>query len=152
MRTIKFRGKSVDYGTWRYGSLIIHEDGSMAITGGANEFSSQLWSSQVHPKSVGQWTGMVDKNGVEIYEGDVVESCSELVRMYDAKPTGEIVTSRSEIVWNDFSWAKKEIYDSRWTRSWSNYGNVYNLVVNTLSTYYEIVGNVVDNPELMEVE
>ena len=71
--------------------------------------------------------------------------------MYGAKPTGEIVTSRSEIVWNDFSWAKKEIYDSRWTRSWSNFGNVYNLIVNTLAVYYEVIGNIYENPELMEV-
>lgn len=156
----KFRGKRLDNGEWVYGFYLETQMSGVFILGSEIEtkkrkdgitMRDKLWQHEVLPESVGQWTGLTDKNGKDIYEGDVVESHSELIRVCGAKPTGEVVTSRSEIVWNDFSWAKKEIYDSRWTRSWSNSGNVYNLIVNTLSVYYEVIGNIHDNTELMEV-
>lgn len=133
MRTIKFRGKSVDYGTWRYGSLIIHEDGSMAITGGANEFSSQLWSSQVHPESVGQWTGLVDKNGKEIYENDILRCVSRL-------DMAHMIVLFEE---GEFRMVLCEDYDS-YTTGMGFYA---------LRCFEkEVIGNIHDSPELMEVE
>ena len=151
MRTIKFRGKSVDYGTWRYGSLIIHEDGSMAITGGANEFSSQLWSSQVHPKSVGQWTGMVDKNGVEIYEGDILKMHQFLFdgNEYEKETIGVIK-------WGEYGWLLSQI-DGKEVNEYMGYkngeGETYLIHFYGLhEESFEIIANIHDNPELMGVE
>lgn len=131
MRTIKFRGKSVDYGTWRYGSLIIHEDGSMAITGGANEFSSQLWSSQVHPESVGQWTGLVDRNGKEIFEGDVLRRDGHqnmFIKFYKGAFCLVSCDPVQRANWSPVTCRGSDII------------------------YREIIGNIIDSPELMEVE
>jgi uncharacterized phage protein (TIGR01671 family) len=145
MITSEYRGKRIDNGEWIYGALIVFrgeyyianpicvrtEDGERWLTIPTSK-------TKVDPSTVGQFTGLKDKNGKEIYEGDIVE----LTNTYKGMNTKSIV----EIAFIDFTFAGK------WRDEYSPSGYMYNPLgsYNFPIVTIEVIGNIYENPELLK--
>lgn len=121
MREIEFRGKLKLNKQWLFGGYLPPDR-----LGGFYE-DGKLWTAEVYPETIGQFTGFKDIDGKKIFEGDIVRiatNSSLILRVawgdgkYELKrPDGHIST---------------EPCDSFFAKNW------------------EVIGNIHDNPELLE--
>ena len=139
MREILFRGKRIDNGEWVEGYYVKALDmydkeihaifDTMTIFYACGETSG---FELVDPETICQYTGLTDKNGKKIWEGDILEG-----HLDDKFP--EDVT-RIKVIWHESGWKTEEP------------GCVDKEYLDEFDTEnFEVVGNVFDNPELLEV-
>lgn len=132
METIKFRGKKAVTGDWVYGSLISSNKGNHCIVQQSDESvwnDGQIkgWCFGVKRESVGQFTGLSDKNGKDIYKGDILKgSDGKLMIIGWSKKFASFVLNRD-------GWAF-----SHWFGESCNPEDC------------EVIGNIHDNPELLK--
>lgn len=160
MRDILFRGKSVNDGNWVQGSLVVttiepaddypikhYHIEDMTIGVFPNEFQSGL-SETVDPETIGQFTGLTDKNGKRIFEGDIIkadngkQSSVSVVKFGDYYPEmfykmlDMCCPGRQHLL--AFGFYAESI-------------GKHEEMILFQSMCVEIIGNINDNPELLEV-
>ena len=151
MRDIKFRGKhKIPYGdSWKYGYYALEDGVHMIIMPHSTNYEKELKENRPLPpisakhiidiNTLGQYTGLKDKNGTEIYEGDIVEVDEEGRLLFGTKEhpsrkyqlvgfkDGAFMTSRNNI-------DSKTLDTYLWI----------------LKNYITVVGNIYDNPDLLK--
>ena len=141
MGEYKFRGKPTDNNTtyfedeeFVYGSLVI-DNGKYYIVLGVNDNINrddyEVYMVEVIPETIGQYTGLKDKNGKEIYEGDIVYcqtkygKAKAIIKFID----GKFVAYR----------------DSKITHP----KNGHHIACYDINKRFEVIGNIYDNKELL---
>ena len=140
MREILFRGKT-DKGEWVYGDLIQLHNGRRFIIN--NKFGACIddkgnfinteapFVYDVIPETVGQYTGLTDKNGTKIFEGDLLRVTD------DNGETNLCSCGVGYVLFYDGVWyICDEVNDGLY-----DVNNIY---------YIEVIGNIHDNPELLK--
>ena len=141
MRDILFRGKRTDNGEWEYGDLWCNPYGKrvVCIVSPING-QGTTDGNEVDPETVGQYTGMKDKNGKKIFEGDIVRLTDEHNEM---EWTAVVVFGNPN---GDYNWgwqlnAVEEFDGNKDILLWVD--------MEESGAYCEIIGNIHDNPELI---
>lgn len=128
-REILFRGKLIGNDRWSYGNLVIKHNSISIITPDSTPLGRY---GQVMPETVGQYTGLTDKNGKRIFEGDIVR--------YSIYPPGKFVYGDINYRNGVFGIAEQ---DCALCVCSADGVDEYKL---------EVIGNIHDNPELLEQE
>ena len=158
MREILFRGKRADNGEWVEGDVLQTRYHSGHIE---YQIMSQTPVSSAYPvlpETVGQYTGLTDKNGKRIFEGDIVRyntyddfDCQSVVKFGEYNQdgsAGEYSATKCIGFYVDVDNFTCPDWCEYGSNCFSNYLKQQNIL--EVARYCEVIGNIHDNPELME--
>lgn len=150
MREILFKAKRLDNGEWVEGDLFHNDNSSypMTLIGSLvlsrNKYTNEIELHgyglyEVDPETVCQYTGLKDKNGKKIFEGDIIRLWRSVGAKGDlrGKYHKPMVVKYNDL-WCQFTVEDKEIKEQ--------YG------IWQAFQAFEVIGTIFDNPELLEVE
>lgn len=137
MREIEFRGKRIDNGEWVYGNLMQFEDSATFIFADERKGASTLTYAHfiinnmhaIDEKTLGQYTGLKDKNGKKIFEGDIVD-----ISVYDRLDWSSI---KGKVVFLNGAWLVEDV-------------GHFAITLQSETNEIEIIGNVHENLGLWE--
>lgn len=149
-REIKFRAKDVNTGDWRYGYLVLHEtqEHGVIIVHGDKEHPYEILYDEwdIDPKTAGQFTGLKDKDGKEIYTDDVVKDSY----YRDNGWNDWKVESKGYVKFINGAFCLVDIEDLDSEQMYDIlYKRMYPPDTKAVGSI-EIIGNKFDNPELLE--
>lgn len=140
MREILFRGKRIaghrdgtKDGTMMYGSLFVDKNGQPKIKWYNEQYGTSI-TSNVNPNTVGQFIGLLDKNGKKIFEGDIV---------LRSGITWLIAFEKNAFVCKDNTMRTYFALWEQWEYNWKSAEDI------SPSDAFEVIGNIHDNPELL---
>lgn len=130
MREILFRGKRLDNGEWVYGDLLNHYDGGAEIF----EHKETIFVGKklegrwyfVDSKTISQFTGLYDRNDVKIFEGDIVR----YVDLINKPRKDKIIFVKGKFALAEYWFVDAPLNNNE----------------------LEVIGNIYDNPDLLELE
>lgn len=125
-RIIKFRGKDIKTGDFVFGDLETRPREDFMVIHQYNDDGSYRSQVKVFPETVGQFTGLLDKNGREIYEGDLFSLDGIMIMVVYEPENGYYCLRMSD----SEHWMLP--FDRRFTE------------------YYEVISDVYSHPELFE--
>lgn len=126
MREILFRGKRINNGEWVEGFYLYTKENTHPVI-----IDMKCCSNIIDPETVGEYTGMTDKNGTKIFEGDILQF-DYIGRNLGVNGVADVIfkSGKFGVLWG----THKELI---WLDGFAN-------------TTKEVIGNIHDNPELLK--
>ena len=143
-----FRGKRLDNGEWVEGHYV-HEDNKHGICYNPYDGIKAVRWVEIDPATLGQCTGLKDKNGRLIFEGDVLGAVNNKLKFI-------VEIGKCELDFGIYGFSHSMAFHGCYLRSLNNSKRyeksrgMYSELVDT--DRYEIIGNVHDSPELLEAK
>lgn len=133
MREIFFRGKRIDNGEWVYG---FYSPVNLPLVGNTGHFINECGfrAVEIQPETVSQYTGLTDKIGIKIFEGDIVRYSVIIMHTVVHKQIMKITFKKGSFCMEELNYVSHPLF--------------YNID----NTCLEVIGNIHDNPELLKGE
>lgn len=154
MREILFRGKRTDNGKWVEGYLYITHIGSHEIGSYDAEINIERFTFDVIPETVGQYTGLTDKNGKRIFEGDIFKFDDEVWESsYTSCGTeyDSFAVENYGVVGFDEEMARFDFIKYKFNENSveADLHENHTIDFSEFVCELEVIGNIYDNPELL---